>query len=59
MTIPYCKKDLYNKTVTESVHLTLSPHIISVQVKSRSMLLHGSMGPSLNKIKNPNLNPNH
>ena len=53
MTIPYCKKDLYNKTVTESVHLTLSPHIISVQVKSRSMLLHGSMGPSLNKIKEP------
>ena len=35
----------------EGVHLTLPPHIISIQVKSRSMLHHGSVGASLNEIK--------
>ena len=28
----------------EGVHLTLPPHILSIQVKSRSMLHHGSVG---------------
>ena len=49
-------------TVIEAVHLTLPPHIISVQVKSRSMLHHGSVGASLKQnkrnIKKPNANPN-
>ena len=42
--------------------MTLPPHIISVQVKSRSMLPHGSVGASLKQnkrnLKKPNLNPN-
>ena len=51
------KSDLY-----KGVHLTLPPHIISVQVKSWSMLHHGSVGASLKQnkrnIKKPNPNPN-
>ena len=46
----------------EGVHLTLLPHIISVQGKSRSMLHHGSVGASLKQnkrnIRKPNPNPN-
>ena len=46
----------------ESVHLTLLPHICSVQVKSRSMLHHGSVGGNFKKnkrnLKRPNPNPN-
>ena len=38
-------------TVIETVHLTLPPHIISAQVKSRSMLHHGSVGASLKQNK--------
>ena len=34
----------------EGVHLTLPPHILSVQVKSRSMLHYGSVGGEF-KIK--------
>ena len=37
--------------VDEGVHLTLPPHIISVQVKSRSMLHHRSVGASLKENK--------
>ena len=48
--------------VTDGVHLTLPPHITSVQVKSRSMLHHGSVWASLKQnkrnLKKPNLNPN-
>ena len=42
--------DLYN-TRYEGVYLTLPPHIFSVQVKSRSMLHHGSLGASLKQNK--------
>ena len=46
----------------EGVHLTLPPHIISIQVKSWSMLHHGSVGASLKQnkrnLKKPNPNPN-
>ena len=35
----------------EGVYLTLPSHIISVQVKSRSMLDHGSVGASLKQNK--------
>ena len=49
----------------EGVHLTLPPDIISVQVKSRNMLHHGSVGASLKQNKRnlkkltltPNPNP--
>ena len=47
----------------EGVRLTLPPHISSAQVKSRSMLHHGSVGASLKqnkrnlKKRNPNPNP--
>ena len=57
-------KHRYNlKTLNnEGVHLTLPPRIISVQVKSRSMLYHGSVGASLKQnkrnLKKPNPNPN-
>ena len=37
--------------VLEGGHLTLPPHIISVQVKSRSMLHHGSVEVSLKQNK--------
>ena len=43
--------------------MTLTPHIFSVQVKSRSMLHHGSVWESLKQNKrnqnksNPNPNP--
>ena len=50
-----------NYLIYESVHLTLPPHTISVQVKSRSMLHHRSVGTSLKQnernLKKPNLNP--
>ena len=36
---------------SEDVHLTLPPHIISVQVKSQSMLHHGSVVASLKQNK--------
>ena len=36
----------------EDVHLTLPPHIISVRVKSRSMLYQGSVGVSLQQKQN-------
>ena len=39
------------KKGVEGVHLTLPPHIISIQVKSRSMLHHGSVGASLKQNK--------
>ena len=39
------------KKGVEGVHLTLAPHIISIQVKSRSMLHHGSVGASLKQSK--------
>ena len=43
------------------VHLTLPPHIFSVQVKSRNMLHHGSVWASLKQnkrnLKKPNPNP--
>ena len=48
----------------EGVDLTLPPHIFSVQVKSRSMLHHGSVWASLKQSKrnlqkpNPYPNPN-
>ena len=48
----------------EGVHLTLPPRIIFVQVKSRNILHHGSVGASLKQNKrnlkkpNSNLNPN-
>ena len=46
----------------EGVHLTLPPHITSVQVKSRSMLHHGSVGASLKQnkrnLKKPKPKPN-
>ena len=48
----------------EGVDLTLPPHIFSVQVKSRSMLHHGSVWASLKQSKkklkkpNPYCNPN-
>ena len=49
------------KKGVESVHLTLPPHIISIQVKSRSMLHHGSVGASLKQnkkyLKKPNPKP--
>ena len=45
----------------EGVHLTLPPHINSVQVKSRSMLHNWSVGASLKQnertLKKPNPNP--
>ena len=41
----------------EGVHLTLPPYIFSVQVKSRSILHHGSVGTSLKQTK-PNPKPN-
>ena len=46
-------KHRYNlKTLNnEGVHLTLPPRIISVQVKSRSTLHHGSVGASLKQNK--------
>ena len=48
--------------IFEGVHLTLPPHIISVQVKSWSMLHHWSVGASLKQnktnLKKPNPNPN-
>ena len=47
---------------TEGVYLALPPRIFSVQVKSRSMLHHGSVGASLKQnkrnLKEPNPNPN-
>ena len=46
----------------EVVHLTLPLDIISLQVKSRSMLHHGSVGAILKQnkrnLKKPNPNPN-
>ena len=49
------------KKGVEGVHLTLPPHIISIQVKSRSMLHHGSVGASLKQnkkyLKKPNPKP--
>ena len=45
----------------KGVHLTLPAHIISVQVKSQSMLHHGSVRASLKQnkrnLKKPNPNP--
>ena len=38
-------------TSIEGVHLTLPPHIISIQVKSRSMLHHGSVVASSKQNK--------
>ena len=35
----------------EGVHPTLAPHIITVQVKSRSILRHGSVGATLKQNK--------
>ena len=37
--------------IQEGVHLTLPLHIFSIQVKSRSMLHHGSVGESLKQNK--------
>ena len=49
-------------TLAVECYLTLPPHIISVQVKSRSMLHHGSVGASLKQnkrnLKKPNPKPN-
>ena len=44
------------------VHLKLSPYFFSIQIRSRSMVHHGSVGPVQNKIEeaynhNPNPNP--
>ena len=39
------------KKGVEGVHLTLPPHIISAQVKSRSMLHHGSVRARLKQNK--------
>ena len=51
----------YHGTI-EDIHLALPPHIISVQVKSRSMLHRGSVGAILKQnkrnLKKPNPNPN-
>ena len=58
----FCKITKSLKLSFEGVHMTLPPHIISVQVKSRSMLHHGSAGASLKqnkrKLKKPNPNRN-
>ena len=44
-------KSRWNLEKHEGVHLTLPPHIISIQLKSRSMLHHGSIGASLKQNK--------
>ena len=53
---------MFTKTLSEAVHLTLPAHIISVQVKSRGLLHHGSVGASLKQnkrnLRKPNPNPN-
>ena len=47
---------------TRGCYLTLPPHIIFVQVKSRNMLHHGSAGANLKQnkrnLRKPNPNPN-
>ena len=54
-------KNIYNEQL-EVVHLPLPPHIIPLQVKSQSMLHHGSVGASIKQNKRnlnkPNPNPN-
>ena len=54
-------KCLCRNLFIEGVHLILPPHIISVQVNSRNMLHHGSVGASLKQnkrnLKKPNPNP--
>ena len=48
----YCLFDREcEKKGVEGVHLKLPPHIISVQVKSLSILHHGSVGASLKQNK--------
>ena len=52
---------LFIERVHLTLPLTLPPHIISVQVKSQSMLYHGSVGASLKQnernLMKPNPNP--